>query len=271
MRQTLMVNSLRSDAPPLIAVTPWRRTLETWIHPQHDLYTIDPEYLDAITAAGGVPALLPWIEGDDDDSRLARARIVLQPFAALMLTGGDDVDPDCYGHEPDGARDWDRRADDSDIALLRAALEQGKPILAICRGLQVATAALGGTLLQHIHGTSAWHGLPNDTGDRVADAEELLSRRHRVDLEEGSTVSHIFDGAGHVTTNSLHHQAAADEDGLMLKVVGRAPDGMIEAMEWADKNLVAVQWHPERITDEGHHLLFEWLVGMARQQTIGGT
>ncbi len=255
--------------PPLIAVTPWRRTVDTWIDPQHDLYTVDPEYLDAITAAGGIPALLPWIEADDEDDRLARARLVMQRFDGLMLTGGDDVDPDYYGHEPDGARDWDRRADDSDTALLQVALAMSKPILAICRGLQVATVGLGGLLHQHIHGTSVWHRPPNDTGDREADAAEFLARRHRVELERGSLVSHIYGGAIHIETNSLHHQAAVDGSDCLPTVVGRTLDGSVEAMEWADSNLVAVQWHPERITDEGHHVLFEWLVRSAGPAKVG--
>ncbi len=254
----------------MIAVTPWRRTVDTWIHPDHDLYTVDPEYLDAVTAAGGLPALLPWIEADDEVDRLARARIVLERFDGLMLTGGNDVDPDYYGHEPDGARDWDRRADDSDAALLHVALEQHKPILAICRGLQVATVGLGGLLHQHIHGTSVWHRPPNDTSDRVADAEEFLARRHRVELVKSSTISWIYGGASHIQTNSLHHQAAVDDEDQPLAVVGRSLDGMVEAMEWADKNLVAVQWHPERQTDEGHHVLFEWLVDSAARRLAAG-
>lgn len=245
-------------------MTPWRRTVDTWIHPQHDLYTIDPEYLDAVTAAGGIPALLPWIEADDEDERLARARIVLERFDGLMLSGGDDVDPEVYGRQPEGARDWVRQADDSDIALLRAALELGKPVLAICRGLQVANVALGGVLRQHVHGTSDWHQPALDTGDRVADAEEFLARRHPVGLEAGSTIATIFGGADHIDTNSLHHQAADDRaTAPPLAVVGRAPDGMIEAMESADDRLVAVQWHPERMTEEGHLVLFEWLVRTA--------
>lgn len=246
------------DRSPLIALTPWRRTLATWVHPANDLYTIDPEYPDSVTAAGGIAAIIPWVSTDEQAGR------VMERFDALMLTGGDDVDPELYEQAPDGAQSWDCRADLSDSALLRAALDQDKPVLAICRGLQISNVALGGTLHQHMLGESKPHQPRLESGDTVADADEHLARRHSVSLTAGSLVAKVFGGASEISAGSLHHQSAGVL-GNGCVVTGTADDGVVEAMEHESGMLLAVQWHPERITTEGHHVLFDWLVDAARQ------
>ncbi len=244
----------------LIALTPWRRTLRTWVHPENELYTLDPHYLDSVEATGAHTAILP----NAFDPRSAGER--LKAFDGLVLTGGSDVDPALYGAEPNGAVGWNRAGDESDMALMHAALDQGKPVLAICRGLQVANVALGGTLHQHITGRSEHHRSRRESNEptpesRLADADEHLARRHPVSLTSGSLIAELYDAAT-IATNSLHHQAA-DRPGRGLSVTGTAPDGTVEAMEHESGLLLAVQWHPERITDEGHHVLFEWLVDRA--------
>lgn len=250
------MQSVSLDRPPLIALTPWRRTLDTWVHPENDLYTIDPEYPDSVTAAGGVAAIVPWVTTDEEADR------VMERFDALVLTGGDDVDPGLYDQAPDGAHGWDRRADLSDSALLRAALNQDKPVLAICRGLQISNVALGGTLHQHVLGGSASHRPRHQSDNALTDANEHLTRRHSVSLTAGSLLAKVFGGASEISTNSLHHQAA-DRLGQGLVITGVADDGVIEAMEHESGRLLAVQWHPERITNEGHHVLFDWLIDAA--------
>ncbi len=244
----------------LIALTPWRRTLSTGVHPENDLYTVDPQYLDSVEAAGAHTVVFP--NSFDPDTAAERMR----PFDGLVLTGGSDVDPALYGAEPDGAVGWNRAGDESDRALLHAALAQGKPVLAICRGLQLANVALGGTLHQHISDRSEHHRSRQTVDDEspeahLAAADEHLARRHPVALTPGSLIAKLYDAAT-IDANSLHHQSA-DRIGRGLAVTGTTPDGIVEAIEHESGLLLAVQWHPERITDEGHHVLFEWLVDSA--------
>lgn len=241
--------------PPLIAISPWRRSLPTSAHPVNDLYTIDPEYLDGVERAGGHAALLGFARDIDD------AKDRLSPFGALLLSGGDDVDPAHYGATVDGAVDMNPIGDRSDEAYLAAALELGLPVLGICRGIQIINVTLGGSLLQDIWGSSDNHPARNTGPDPVANADEMLTRRHDVRLEPGSLIAKIFD-AETIETNSLHHQAIerVAED---LVVTGRAGDGIIEVVEHRSQPLLAVQWHPEQMPPGEHDAVFAWLVNAA--------
>lgn len=147
----------------------------------------------------------------------------------LVLTGGADVDPAFYGaarHPQTGEPDHDR--DSLDSALLREALDRDLPVLAICRGLQLLNAALGGTLVQHIEG----HRYPGQ--------QEV----HSITIESQSRLKSILEADDYVV-NSRHHQSV-DQVASGLVVVARAPDQVIEALELPGKLFVlAVQWHPE--------------------------
>lgn len=238
---------------PLIAITPWRRTLPTFVHPKTDLYTLAPYYTDAVALAGGHSAVLPAAADH------AAADSLMERFDGLILSGGSDLDPALYDQDNTASFGPDRSADESDARLMSAAMEQGKPVLGICRGAQMANVALGGSLHQNIWDSSEIHAARASTDDPIADAELFLARRHAVDLEPGSTIAKLFDSSS-IEANSLHHQAI-DRVADGLEVVGRADDGIVEAVEHTDHPLIAVQWHPERLAD--HHPLFEWLVAEA--------
>ncbi len=249
---------MSGEKRPLIAISPWRRPLATAVHPQNDLYTIDPEYLDGIERVGGHAALVGF--ADDVDDAIAR----LRPFDGLMLSGGDDVDPARYGAIIDGAVDPNPATDSSDEAYLAAAFELGLPVLGICRGVQIINVALGGSLLQDIWGSSDVHPARNAGPHAAANAEEMLSRRHAVNLEAGSLIAELF-GSESIETNSLHHQAVdrlADD----LRVTGRAEDGIVEVVEHRHQPLLGVQWHPERMPPGTHDQIFDWLVQAAGAQ-----
>ena len=147
----------------------------------------------------------------------------------LLLAGGTDIDPAMYGdpRQPEtGEPDSDR--DSVETVLLREALERDLPVLAICRGLQLMNAALGGTLVQHIEG----HRHPNQP-----DA-------HPITIASHSRLRSIL-GVDEFVVNSRHHQCA-DRVASGLVVVARAPDNVVEALEFPGKRFVlAVQWHPE--------------------------
>ncbi len=166
----------------------------------------------------------------------------LDRCGALVLTGGHDVDPRLY-HGPENHPrivDVDRRRDDFEMQLLERALSRGLPVLAICRGLQLANVYFGGTLIPDIEEA----GFPSHKGKAGSEC------RHPVTLEENSALAGtagILSGE----VSSSHHQAV-DAVGGGLRVVARSADGIVEALERNDRRdgfFLLVQWHPERMID----------------------
>lgn len=171
----------------------------------------------------------------------------LNDIDALVLSGGIDVDPSLYGETPHPENDVSRRDyDEYEIELLRAALTEGTPTLAICRGHQVLNVALGGPLKQHIDGDSHRAFMQDGVS---------TSRWHDVILEPGSLLRQIY-GVDRFEANSRHHQVVTD-DRLApgLTPTAYSPDGLIEAVELAAPRgwLISVQWHPERPEPEHPH------------------
>ena len=150
--------------------------------------------------------------------------------AGLLLPGGGDLDPALYGQPDLGSRPGDARQDRLELALAREFLTAGKPVLGICRGLQVVNVALGGTLVQDLPGHSQQAG-----ADRV----------HPVTVAEGSLAAALWGRRFWV--NSAHHQAAA-KPGAGLRITALADDGTVEALEGTGRPVWAFQWHPERMT-----------------------
>ncbi len=207
-------------------------------------------YVRAVLQAGGCPVVLPFTGG------AAQASRHLAVVDGVVLTGGGDVDPWLYGEEPLPGLGvvWPER-DAYELALVRAATALGRPVLAICRGLQVANVALGGTLRQDLRGRPGGLQHYQESGDEVAG--------HTVAVKAG-TLLHSVLRLDRVRTNSFHHQAI-DKVAAGLGVCAQAADGVIEAVESAAGRLLAVQWHPERMwAGEPVMLeLFRWLVNTA--------
>ena len=211
-------------------------------------------YLEAVERAGAMPVLLhpePLAPG------LAAA--VLQPFDALLLIGGGDVDPLIYGQEPGAALyGVSRVRDDYEVALLEAAQARGLPVLAICRGFQVVNVARGGTLLQHISDRqdSEASGMPHGCAPTV----------HPVTITPGSRLAAVMGVAS--AQVSCHHHQAVGVIGAGLRRVGATGDGLVEALETGAGDLLAVQWHPEdtAATDLAQQRLFDWLVEGSRDR-----
>lgn len=222
---------------PLVGITAWRRELDTYYGPDR-LQTLSTHYTDAVAGAGMDPVIFP--AGLDP----ARAAPLVDLVDGIVLSGGSDIDPATYGEENTHSYDMSREADLFEIAVVEAARERDKPLLAICRGLQMLNVALGGTLLQEVGSAGTAH-------EPVSrDHVEMSTRRHVVTFEDDSILSAMY-GESEVKVNSLHHQGLArlsDE----LVVEGRSDDGLVEAARfggswWA----LGVQWHPERL--EGAH------------------
>jgi putative glutamine amidotransferase len=213
-------------------------------------------YIKAVNAAGGAP--VPISLG------LSRGHLerIAWTLDAILLTGSPaDVEPSLFGgrkHPETAEADVDRQR--IDFALIEHALGEHKPILAICYGIQSLNVFLGGTLVQDIPSevrTEIQHDWDSETGE----PEPF----HAVEIERGSRLAQMA-GATEVVVNSSHHQSVL-EPGRDLRIVARAADGVVEAVEWAtDVNCVtAVQWHPERMaeTDAFAQALFRGLVTAA--------
>ncbi|HEY5076943.1 MAG TPA: gamma-glutamyl-gamma-aminobutyrate hydrolase family protein, partial [Acidimicrobiia bacterium] len=205
-------------------------------------------YLDAVVRAGGQPVIV----NDARDPKQLLARV-----DALVLTGGPDVDPARYGEAPHpSVYGVDAAADEFECALAEAALVRSVPMLAICRGIQVLNVARGGTLHQHIADDPGVppHGRPGEAGG---------AREHEVALDRDSLVAQVMDAT--LVNASCHHHQAIATLGDGLRVVGRAADGIVEALELDGAFLLAVQWHPEDTAadDRAQQRLFDALVNRA--------
>jgi putative glutamine amidotransferase len=197
------------------------------------------DYPASVAAAGGIPVEL---------TRDADAVEVLARLDGLILSGGADVEPTRYGHAPDenlGSIEPER--DEWELALLREARRLEMPVLAICRGVQLANVFFGGTLTQHVE-------LDDGSGHPQWDVDGR-ERTHEVNVVPGSLLSSIYPSK--VGVNSLHHQTLAVL-GNDLVVSATAPDGVVEALELPGHDLLGVQWHPELL--EKPDPTFRWLV-----------
>ena len=212
------------------------------------------DYLESVRRSGGEP-LEVAAGGESPEHILARVD-------GVMLTGGGDVDPMLYGEAPHAtfqAAEADR--DQFEIALTRAAIAANIPFFAICRGMQLANVAMGGTLIQDIPSE-----VPGALEHSVPEPRAHVA--HEVWVAKGSRLSalladHMEDGETcHV--NSRHHQSVATA-APGFEVTATSPDGVIEAMEKTGAAFcIGVQWHPENFWRTGEfRSLFEGFVQAA--------
>jgi putative glutamine amidotransferase len=230
---------------PVIGLSCWERPLDTTIATGERHHMLSSTYTAAVTAAGGTPVLLPSV-----DPRHARAAVAR--LDGVIITGGGDIDPARYGAENTDSTDIDPVRDAWELALLEAARELSVPLLGVCRGVQVLNVGLGGSLLQHVWDSEAHRHLWSQ------DRTRLATGHHDVTL--AGVLADIY-GTESRTVNSLHHQSL-DRLGQGLTVVATAPDGRVEAVTSSGRwPVLGVQWHPERLPDDGP--LFDWIVARA--------
>jgi len=215
-------------------------------------------YTDALIRAGGAPVLIP------SDLPEPGWRELLQRLDGVLFTGGGDIAIEHFnGADHPKISGLDEARDLIELGLARSVADEHKPFLGICRGLQVINVALGGTLYTHIPDqvpNALPHSYQND--DIYKERTHLV---HPVRVEEGSRAAEIL-GRPVLQVNSLHHQGIKDL-APGLKAVAFAPDGVIEAIELLGHPFgMAVQWHPEWLTDQEPTLrLFEAFVAAARE------
>ena len=223
---------------PLIGLTTEHFSSGYFEQPDHNVQGVLHTYLEAVLGAGGVPVLIP-LALTGDDLRAAHERL-----DGVLLPGGGDVDPAFFNesrHPQLGEVNVER--DRAELALARHALENGKPLLGVCRGAQVMNVALGGTLYQDLSsqydGVLLRHSYPVREFDRAHLA-------HPVRVEEESRLAQAL-GSPIVQVNSRHHQAVKAV-APRFQIVARAPDGVIEGIELPEHRFaLGVQWHPENL------------------------
>jgi len=258
--------AIESQHPPRIGI-PFRRAKEQQANNQEK---IEP-YARAVAEAGGEPVLVSLFLSQEELARLADG------LDAIVLPGSPaDVDPARYGEaaKPETA-EADPRREETDLALLDWAFARGKPVLAICYGIQILNVYRGGTLVQDI--PSEFRGSLVHPWERERGVSEP---HHPARLVPGSLVARLAETAETVV-NSSHHQSIR-MPGRDLRVTATSPDGVIEAVELESDShwVTGVQWHPERQrneaageADSGTRLaraLFEDLVRAARAARAAG-
>ncbi|HEU4451188.1 MAG TPA: gamma-glutamyl-gamma-aminobutyrate hydrolase family protein [Gaiellaceae bacterium] len=198
-----------------------------------------------VALAGGVPLVLPRMDGDFLDDALAACD-------AVLVGGGRDIDPARYGQEPtEHLAPTEPLRDAFELELVERTLDRGLPLLGMCRGIQILNVALGGTLVQDVSLKPEWADHPSDRGWKAWKEVERASLagedevpphpRHPIAIEPGSRL-HAALGAEEAEVDSFHHQAV-DEVAPGLTVVARAPDGVVEAVEVdGEPYVLAVQW-----------------------------
>jgi len=200
-------------------------------------------YENAVLLAGGEPYsyYLPQVSADYD---------------GLILAGGGDMDPAHYGQENTASVGIDRQRDITELALTKAYLKAGKPVLGICRGHQVVNVALGGTLAQDLgRKLDLFHTQDGQGCDRI----------HPIRCIYGGQIHRLY--GDHTQVNSAHHQFVS-QPGHDLYVTAVTECGLIEATQHLTLPVVTVQWHPERMIGDARAdggKLFAWLVEQCKR------
>lgn len=176
-------------------------------------------YMDAVENVGGIPV------GKDLPQYSPK-------YDGLILCGGPDVDPAFYGEPINGCGTIDRERDEAELALIKAFVEAGKPVLGICRGCQVLNVYFGGSLHQH---------MPETPIHRSGTKEDLV---HPVMAKAEGLVGKFYGESFFV--NSFHHQAVK-ELGKGLVATAFWQDTYVEAFQHESLPIFGIQWHPERL------------------------
>jgi len=235
------------DSLPLIGITTYGRNADGY-------FTLPSAYVDIVRNNGGLPVLLPPGESNVEN--------ILELVDGLIMAGGGDLDPSLYGgeHHPSIER-INKERDSFEILMAKRVLTMEKPVLGICRGMQILNVAGGGTLVEH---------LPERFGTSVSHrGEDHQPVPHSVQLSRGSRLRQVT-GKGDLPVMSLHHQALGDIADSW-SVAARSSDDVVEAIEKPDHPwMIAVLWHPELSMEqeEQRRLVRSFIEAAAKHQSM---
>ena len=211
---------------PMIGITPLYddRLMSYWMI---------PGYMKGVQACGGIPVILPLTNKEEDMEE------IMSRLDGFLITGGPDIDPRLYGEEvviESGILTPNR--DHTEMSVLKKAIELDKPVLGICRGMQIMNVAMGGTLYQDLasqHPEDCDHTMP----------KPAIKPYHEVDIMK-DTPLYQWIGQEVLGVNTLHHQAVKDlAEGLTVQAISKGGD-LVESFWAPDKKFYCgVQWHPE--------------------------
>lgn len=213
---------------------------------------INAAYISAVEDAGAVPFIIPV------SSDLEKTKKLIDLCDGLLFPGGEDIDPGYYGENPHKNLGEIRPEVDKFLFhSLLYALEQRKPALGICKGMQMMVVATGGSLYQDIYSQREEETfLHCQSGRRTYGV-------HQVQIDKDSRLFQILE-TEQLATNSMHHQSVRTL-GKGLRLSAHTEDGIVEAVESLDGRLIGVQWHPEEMVPESEAMkrLFQNLVQRA--------
>ena len=216
-------------------------------------YTSNYTYAESVKRAGGLPVLIPY------RTSVELIPQIVSTLQGILFTGGDDLDPTCYGEAYcDGTQPIDAARERFERALIAEVERRKLPALGICLGSQLMNCHRGGSLIQYLPGIARDNALEHRKLDDP-------TRCHGVNLAADTTLARHL-GKQCVTVNTSHKQSVK-QVGKGLRVIATSPDGVIEGIEDPSLPLfLGVQWHPERMIDQRDQLaIFELLVERARR------
>jgi putative glutamine amidotransferase len=221
-------------------------------------WVMSQQYVRVLVQAGAVPWIIPLLAGDT-----ATLRAIYDRLDGVFLPGGVDIHPSSYHEEPTalcGRTDPDR--DETELTLTRWAMEDKKPLLAVCRGVQVVNVAAGGSVHQDLAAQ-----VPDSIKHDYFPGQGQYSRDmlvHEVRIPADTRLGRLV-GVPAIRVNSMHHQGIKRlAEGLRPNAF--APDGLIEGLESSNGHfLLGVQWHPEALVERDPlmHRLFSAFVEAA--------
>lgn len=209
------------------------------VEPSNKMTKVNYGYTNGIIKHGGIPMIFTFVENETDMKQM------VDLCDAILLVGGVDVDPKLFGEEKlNDTVDISPERDALELPVIKMALEQDKPILGVCRGIQILNVALGGTLYQDL-------AVQNTASNALVHSQKIgyPEGGHYVDIVKGSLLDDLF-GEEKTFVNTYHHQAVKDV-APGLEVGAFSEDGLVEAVYLRERPYVlAVQWHPELIREQ---------------------
>lgn len=240
---------------PIIGISANILTIENGCFMGRERTFVGYDYVQAIKNAGGIPVVLPFVEGKEKISRQ------IELIDGLLLSGGQDIHPHHYGEEPSQRlEEVCPQRDIFEIELVRSAGTLNKPILGICRGLQLMNVAFGGSLFQDIP-----YAMPDALQHSQNANPEVATQT--IELVEGTILQNLI-GQSLLLANSYHHQAIK-ELAPGFRISARAKDGIVEAIEKEGNFFtLGVQWHPELmfLQHSSMQRLFQGFIEAARKR-----